>query len=132
MSKNDKAMELYKESIISSFNWQYKKRRGNQDKNHSDVTISIQKAGKDRMAVTIILRNDVEKRIDKDGIGNIAVAQKGKTVYFKADKNGYKVSGGKNTTHKYIKFSLNDAYKALEGDYELKYQDFLELYYVEK
>ncbi len=115
---------ISKEEIISKFDWQTPSRgysRGNED-----VRITV---GKDKK-MKITLRNDTWELISQTDYIEFAVC-KNRILFREAKDKGYKMVKSGETPSRYVFTSLKGC-DGFIGDYELKYDDFLELYYVEK
>ena len=103
---------------------------------NSDVTISFMKS-RDNL-VNITFRNGVIYLISSTDYVKITKPLKNR-IYFKQgyDKDGLLLNKNKNVTadNRYVRFQNDDLRKAFDefgGDYELKYDNFNELYYIEK
>lgn len=138
MADMNNAMQEYKSQIIASMNWDYRKtNRGRRAGNDADITIALTNSNTDgikRKHISITFRNDVEQLITSDGDRIVTAISKNR-VYFKADERGYKLSRHKrDSSNKTIqtKILFQEEYLNFIGDYSLKYDDFLEMYYVEK
>lgn len=106
------------------FNWKVKTGNGGLGLKE-DVSISIVKDG----AVSIVLRNGKKKLFD----GAISYAIFKNRVMLRPDKRGYAISGNNKSENGYVKIHKGDEeLRNFIGDYDLKYDDFYELYYIEK
>ena len=136
MNQNHKvAVKEVAKSIVgadmSKFNWIGQNTK-NYRKAQTDVSISIIRNGDKANSISFVLRNDVWKNFGE----RVAIAVYKNRVLFRTDENGAKVDtrGIKNCTNRYLKFRVDETterLKAFVGDYELKYDDFYELYYIE-
>jgi len=115
-----------REQKISQFKWNYK---ANSRRNSIlDVSISIKKDGK----VTFVFRNGVHEIISGTQYFVCAIC-KNRMFFMEADSaDGYKLTvSDTKGCNRYAQMSIDDGISFI-GDYELKYDDFLELYYIEK
>ncbi len=101
------------------------------------VTGKARKLQEKRMNVlSFVVRNDVHELIAPSGRTSICIL--GNRIYFKDDSRGFKLTGKKDSNHKYFRVNyennnLPDEHcRAFVGDYELKYNKSLMLYYIEK
>ena len=91
-----------------------------------DVSISLVKGG----ANSIVLRNG-KKNLFEDKAISYAIFKN--RVMFRSDKDGYAISGNNKSPNGYVKIHKGDEeLRDFIGDYDLKYDDFYELYYIEK
>lgn len=128
------ALEEHREAILSQLQWDRPKRGGfRRTYRGADVSITLQKSS-NRKAICITFRNEVEGLIDPDNINHIATSINGRRIFFCADNGGYALSRNKHnkSPNKYMKTSLSDDYLDFIGDYELRYDDFIKLYFIEK
>lgn len=133
----------YKDEFLSKLNWV--ESRGSCVRSDSDVsvTVNIQDKKRDRNYIAFTFRNGTAQILSNTNYVQIC-AHKNRIFFRESSmKEGYKLtfnvknSERSNTEasqlNRYLKVSINtDTYKAFEGDYDLKYDDFLELYYIEK
>ena len=130
--KSQKHFDEYKESIISTMIWHTPKRGGKSQKDTTkDVSIStnIAKDSRSGKSLCITFRNEVQKLIDDKEINKIAICCTKNRCYFKATSDGYKLLESGNRV--YTKMFYQDNFENFLGDYDLKYDDFLDLYYIE-
>lgn len=120
--------------LANKLNWigcsKHYSKRGN------DVTITIAK-NKDKNAISITMRNDIFKLLG-DEVDYIEVAVYKNRVFFRQsdDKNGILLKSNKNATQttRYAKINIDRDVAYLvpfAGDYEMKHDDFYDLYYIE-
>lgn len=122
----------YKEEFLSKLQWRGSEKRVSKSK--ADISITITKSN--RMAFTF--RNDTASKVSDTGY--LAICPHKNRILFKAvdNRHGWAVSmkhkdDSKRLTYGYMQVPVeSDADRAFEGDYELKYDDFLELYFIEK
>ena len=117
------------------FNWISKGANKNYHRANSDVSIvCVKYNGKPYSGVSFTFRNDVWQFFGE----NIEFAVFKNRVMFRTAKKGeglqlYK--GADNCPNRYIRIRLDDNTNILKekfiGDYELKYDSFYELYYIE-
>ena len=127
--------EQIRDQFLSQMSWVEKeKKRYVCDK---DITVAIQTkktgATKDsHKAVCFSIRNGVEQNITSTEYMQICV-HKNRIFFREADRDmGYKVYKPSTGNNRYCKMTLLDVLACFVGDYDLKYDDFLELYYIEK
>lgn len=114
-----------KEQILDSIEWQGKKKKFN--KGDSDVTITVGKDGRYKFT----FRNEIWKCITNTDYVVFAPC-KGRMFFKESDsRNGYKLCISGPTPNRYM-FTTIMGDTDFIGDYELKYDDFLELYYIER
>ncbi len=127
------AMETYKKQILESFNWVKKNssKGGVYAASKADVSINMIKHGEGKVAL-FVLRNKTGEIIAPN-FGRVQLGVKESRVYFLEDKDGFKLSTSKGVAkNKYIRPSAKGVFEEFEGDYKLKHDDFLSLYYIEK
>lgn len=113
---------MTKREAQERFNWKVKT---NNVGLNDDVSITVVKDG----AISIVLRNGKKKLFD----GAISYAVFKNRVMFRKDKRGYAISGNNKSENGYVKIGKgDDELQDFIGDYELKYDDFYELFYIEK
>lgn len=126
----------YKEDIMSKMNWM-KKEKGRYlcDK---DITISLQLKARGKTedkgkVICFAFRNDCWELVTENEYIQVGT-YKNRLFIRQADKDtGYKISKNNNTcNNRYCKMPNVESLKDFIGDYDLKYDDFLEMYYVEK
>lgn len=120
---------------LTGLNWVGKSRsiiKGSQD-----VRISLVNRANDRLAATFTLYSGCHELITENSYIQVAIFKN--RVFFKGadEKTGIKCSIATGSTSKTRYAKLNDpdtcaALIAFEGCYELKYDSFYELYYIEK
>ena len=103
-------------------------------KNFSQTDVSLSVVGQKEMAVSITLRNCVDRNISSTA--HLVVAISGERLYFKEETKeiGYKISScsSKNTRVVSIKDdALIDFVITHSGDYKLLYDRELKLFYVD-
>lgn len=84
--------------------------------------------------LSLIFRNDITDLLG-DG-DRISIARyKGRLIIIK-DPNGLKLTGKSEDKNRFVRFQLNEStlstYGYFEGDYDLKYDELYEYYYIEK
>ena len=106
---------------------------------NADVSVVVVAGTKDgekryynRLGLTF--RNDV---LDLLGDGDrLKIARFKNRLIFVKDPEGMKYSSSTGGKNKFVRFQLNDqtiqTYGWFEGDYDLKYDDLYEYYYIEK
>ena len=116
------------------FTWIGQK-RGARTRVSSDITVNIiDSASKKGLgAVSITFRNDCWEELGE----NVEIAIFKNRVLFRQGECGFgwKNKGNVKTKNHYMRITLTEETKALKnfvGDYELKYDSFYELYYIEK
>lgn len=98
--------------------------------NHNDISIysSMVDGGE---VLTICIRNGLDQLLGEGDRVKIA-RYKNRLIIIK-DEGGKKLFGSKS---RFVRFRFKDdqmpTYKYFEGDYELKYDDLYEYYYIEK
>lgn len=123
-------MNNYREEMLSNFNWKTKQshRIGTSP---CEVTITMTKDKR----LNITFRNNSYEKIAQDGKYITFCFHKNRVFFKESDpRNGYKISSNQSERNRYVQATITDeAEKAFIGDYEeIKYDDFLELYYIEK
>ncbi len=113
---------MTKEEALGRFNWKVKSTNvGACD----DVSITVIKGG----AISIVFRNGKKELFD----GAISYAVFKNRVMFRKDKRGYAISSNNKSENGYVKIGKGDEEMwDFIGDYELKYDEFYEIYYIEK
>lgn len=123
------------------FEWVTKK-RGTETNGAGDVYVSIvsntgnYKSGDPRKAISFTFRNDTSLLISDTDYFVFAV--KKTRIYFAKSDNirGFKLAGNGGKNSKYAKTTIEpgreELYTPFLGDHELKYDDFNELYYIER
>ncbi len=101
------------------------------------VTGKAKKSTERRMNVlSFVVRNGKDELIAPSG--RTSVCMIGNRIYFKDDSRGFKLTGKKDSNHKYFRLNYennnlpDEQCRAFIGDYELKYNKSLNLYYIEK
>lgn len=126
----------YKDDILGKMQWTVKEKR--RIISREDISISVQnkirgKQGDDGKVVCFTFRNDCPELFTDSGYVQFCVYKN--RVFFRQASNddGYKITNASKTSkNRYVKIPGVDLFKDFVGDYELKYDSFLELYYVEK
>lgn len=127
--------EQYKEEFLAKMDWVEKTRR--RHITNADVTVSVQvkKAGATKDSHKVIcftFRNEVIEKLTTTNYIQVCV-HKNRLFIREADKvSGYKITQPATSINKYCKMPVLDVFSEFAGDFELKYDDFLELYYIEK
>ena len=96
---------------------------------HFNIVKSSHKIGK---SVSITFRNSCYKKVTNTG--RLIIAPIENRIYIKeADERGYKLTVNRKTeTSRYISIPLFDKCTTFIGDYDLQYDAFLGLHYIEK
>lgn len=116
--------EMTKQDFINSLNWQ-----GRTSRRFSKCDVSVT-LGADKK-INITFRNDTWEIISSTGHAQVAVC-KNRILFREANESeGYKFTRSGNTPSRYI-FVNSTADSEFIGDYDLQYDDFLELYYIDK
>lgn len=126
-------MNEIKAERLKQLKWIEKQRMGNIPVSHKDVYIGIVKSNhKSGKGVSIAFRNLCHKKITDTG--KIVIAPMEKRIYLKgAGEKGYKLGiNDKRTSSAYASMPCWDKCDDFVGDYDLKYDEFLGLYYIEK
>lgn len=113
------------------FNWLGKQR--NRNNCNADISISLHKRanGQKHDAIGLTFRNGCGEKFGS----TIQVAVYKNRVMFRTAEDGICMQRNKavQSNNIYARFSdVNGELKNFIGDYELKYDDFYELYYIEK
>lgn len=132
----------YKNEFMEKMNWVEKTKT--RSVSNADVTVSIQLKTKgavknSHQVICFTFRNGVIEKLTTTGYIQICV-HKNRLFIREADKNigykvttpGYKEAVPGSNVNRYCKMPVLDVFSGFEGNYELKYDDFLELYYIEK
>lgn len=128
-------MNEIREERLKQLKWLENKRMGYTKVNslakdiHFNVVKSSHKIGK---SVNITFRNLCCEKITSTG--RLIVAPIKNRIYIKeADERGYKLTVNRRTqTSRFISMPLFDKCTAFIGDYDLQYDEFLGLHYIEK
>lgn len=118
-------------NVLPELMWNTKQRSANNG--NADVSVSIVKNGGDRRRLNFSFKNDIDQLFGGD---YVVFALMKNRIYFKASNSieGYKLSKAKNRA--YVAATLNgsqvDEYKKFIGDFDLKFDVFYELYYIER
>lgn len=124
----DNFIQEVRQERLDSIEWVTKKQTA--VKSESDISITkVKNSGS--WAINVIFRNETWKKFGGEYI-SLGV-YKGR-LYFKPDENGYKISFStvskcKNRT---LSSRKTDLFDSFIGSYDLKYDDLLELFYIEK
>lgn len=127
--------EQYKEEFLAKMDWVEKTKTRHVA--HTDITVSIQVkkrgATKDSHKVACFtFRNGVAELLTTTNYIQVCV-HKNRLFIREADNvSGYKITSPTTSVSKYCKMPALDVFDEFVGDFELKYDDFLELYYIEK
>ena len=138
MNEQSILLELKNEKL-KNFNW-LKNRllvgEGYTHKGYKDIFISKTKGYGERYRTVITFRNSSHLHITD--LSRITVCRVENKLYFKGDEEiGYKITKrgarSKNPNPTYCIFvPLFDGYERFLGEFSLKYDDFLELYFIEE
>lgn len=116
---------------ISSLEWDFKKKIFQGNNNIDDIAISKVKLGKKYgHGIVIRFENEVEKIIDPEGGEYIATCIEKNRIYFMPHRGGYKIC--RNKCKPYIRHTFYEKYSSFLGTYELKYDEGLRLYFIER
>lgn len=126
------SVDKYKEEVMSKMTWMKKERRYG-DRVANDITITMIKSNNpDRKIMQLIFRNGCETKISKTGYLMVGT-YKNRCFFCQTNQvEGYKISASEQTKNKYVRVSTHNDMIQFIGDYELKHDDFLDMYYVEK
>lgn len=134
-----KSNKDYKEEFLSQMKWSTKHRASGDNDNHSDVSVTLVRKSADSgyTHVNFTFRNGIEKIITNEETEYIQFCAHKNRIFFRPAEStiGYKLYKANSQTtskNRYTKVPMFECAKAFVGDYELKYDDFLELYYIEK
>lgn len=117
----------YREEVLNNFEWRTKIYNS---KSITDITVSKVSDGR----INIIFRNGTEKKITSTGYITFCF-HKNRILFRESDQyEGFKITGRSNRNTRNIQPKMRDSLDlAFIGDYDkLQYDEFLELYYVEK
>lgn len=130
--KSQDHFEEHRDYILNKMVWSTPKRGGTRNDTTKDITISTvsAKQAKNGKALNIIYRHDVNKLIDTEGLGRVGICCAENRLFFKAMPDGYAFYNSGKTVGS--KIFYDEAYAPFVGDHDLKYDDFLKLYYIEK
>lgn len=127
------ALEAHRDDILKGLDWMHpKKGMTIADK---DISVTFNKSKEGRVSLCVIFRHGIDELIDPEKIGRISFCKyMNNCILFSADKDGYKLfQNSKAKKNKYLKMTVYDgAFKEYIGDYDLKYDEFLRLYYIER
>lgn len=132
-----------REDFLRQMNWTVS--RGTTSRSDADVSVNLNAKGKNTVGqnLGITLRHGVSEMISGTEYAQICIHKN--RIYFRESdsRQGYKMTKNHQNEdrsatpasreNRYMKVTnLSETSKAFIGDYELKYDDFLELYYIEK
>lgn len=108
---------------------------GRNGSSKKDILISIQRASRDKYhkkeGFAITFRNGSEEKIAPSG--RVAIGELKDKLYFKDDPvAGYKISVGRTGNPTVKIHAYPDSHVAFVGNYDLMYDDTLEMYYIRK
>ena len=119
-----------KNIAFDPFNWIGKSAHGRNPKGSKDVYISLCKRGPqngDKRNISFTFRNNIDEIFEE----HVMIAPHKNRIYFKNDANGYKIS--KATKSPTLKIGIHiDLLKDFIGEYDLLFDEYWELYYIEK
>ena len=124
MNKN--SIERMREGALSSFTWKTRQKHS-APKNGFDVMVS-KRGAKDgtRYSVAISFKDNLQELITDERIAFAVVKNR---MFFKCDANGFKLREESNRKAFTSKWDEEEA--QFLGGHSLKYDDFLDLYYIE-
>lgn len=124
----------FQQLALEDMSWFYPKRLYDH-RPKKDVSITIQRAGNGRRTcVNFTVRNGFPKMIGGSSEKVICAPVDGK-IYFKECARGFKLFGRNSKTIRYFKVSTANAIDELRdyvGDYDMKYDSLLGLYFIQK
>lgn len=122
---------------VMKLNWIGTKARGSHGGNDVTITTGLQGGHDERPYVNFIFRNGVSKLFSDTDY--VLFAKFKNRIFFKAgdSNNGITLSKNKNASEdtRYARIqraNINEQFAVYAGDYELKYDEFYELYYIER
>jgi len=126
----------YKSEVLGKLEWVTKSKSSYDRDTSKDISVSLskKKGSPEYTHVSFTFRNDIEKIF----LGQVEYVQfcvyKNRIFFRPAESTvGYKLYKASSTcANKYTRFPKFSGAIEFVGDYELKYDDFLELYYIEK
>lgn len=134
-----KSNKEYREEFLSQMSWSTKHRATGDNDNHSDISVTFTRktVNSEYTHVNFTFRNSIEKIITGDETEYIQFCAHKNRIFFRPAeaKVGYKLykANSKSTSNnRYVKVPIFECAKAFVGDFDLKYDEFLELYYIEK
>jgi len=135
MGGNGKQVDV-KRAQDEKFSWINKGSKNYHHRANSDISINcVKNNGKAFSGISFTFRNDVWQFFGE----NIEFAIYKNRIMFRTAENncGMKLfSGSSKSDNKYFKVRVNEDTQIIKdkfiGDYELKYDEFYELYYIEK
>jgi hypothetical protein len=122
----------HRDLMLKDMKWSTPKASRSKKDITKDIGISINGASTTKAGKTLLitLRNEVDKIIDGSNIGRIGVCVKGDRMFIQAMSGGYSLSRyGKRVSSKIY---YEDMYEPFIGQHDLQYDDFLDLYYIDK
>ena len=132
-----KSNKEYRDEFLSNMKWSVKLRGASKNAG-TDISINLSKKSTtgEFTHLNFTFRNGIEKIILSDVENeSLQFCVHKNRIYFRgADASvGYKLyKATAQCSNRYTKIPIFDNAKYFVGDYELKYDDFLELYYIEK
>lgn len=128
---NDLNMAEIRENILTQTTFIVPSKPGRFHHENSDITITHTKNGKHGGgAINIILRNGVWDEISPSGRLICGVYKN--RLFLINNKDGYKISDSNLSHNRYVRMRCEKKLIPFSGDYKLKYDVFLEMYYIEK
>lgn len=122
---------LSKEEILKQFNWISNTKVD--ARSNADVTISISNRQKKKADIIhIAIRNEVGRSIVGKKVEFAAYKNR---LMFKIGDTGYTASGQHGKSFSYITITLKEGCEVFRdyiGDFPIKYDDFLDVYYIER
>lgn len=131
--KNQNNFKDHRDFLLSELVWSTPKRKANNMGQKSDVitTITKTKGSKTGKSFNIIFHNEVEKLIDEGGLCRMGICRCKNRLFFKSIEDGYKICSSEKYHKAVVKIFYEQGDEVYVGNYDLKYDDFLELYYIE-
>lgn len=126
----------YKEEILDKMNWLQKEKQ--RTVGGADISISVQTKNRGNAkdggkVVCVTFRNGCHDLITDTEYIQLGVYKNRVFIRQVDSADGYKLSKpGGTARNRYVKMPGVDVLKDFIGDYELKYDNFLDMYYVEK
>lgn len=131
--------KAYKNEILGRLEWITKERSTGKKVSSCDISVALTKrrGTGDFTHVNFTFRNGIESIIcsDKESEYIQFCVHKNRIFFRQAESTvGYKLyyASAKCAKNKYTKIPVFEGADGFVGDYELKYDDFLELYYIDK
>ena len=140
--KGDNGMEIKKDVLealksdhINAIEWMPKKARGRGNEKAKDISIRCGTRDKKRRNyISLTIRNSISDLICPNGGGILAGVYKSRVYFVEDFENGYKLGNNQanNNDVMYAKMGKHDELIPFVGDYDLKHDEFLDMYYIER